>query len=419
MAGPETYRYNRPAMDPCTFQFEIAADGTARAGFGVVAAYVPAAESWPAVMVLANDPCHDPGRPIETMVAAAIRHVMARTGFPDANLCCVAVDALGRFAKVVPHWGGSPTPLIARIEFERFKTGNGVEAFLAETGAAGDVALAMLAAVVESPSTEEETPTVLEFLDTVESHGNLPVPSAIFRQVENAIATGDARRVATLLQSDPVIAASLINYANAAKFAAGNKTSSILKAVQRLGMSFVQRIVFVASMMNRYRKGRCAAFDYRGYWMNAIATGSAMRALMPQFRIPEPMADDAFAAGLVSSIGWLAVSETYPALMAKYLDCSAGSDPLTKIRAQRDIFPCPIRLVSERYLELFSFPEIVLATVAGKAADQRNWGECLAHATRAAQCLAPFDCLAVLPLADVPTACLKEWEKWQDFLVER
>lgn len=403
-------------MDPCTFQLEVAADGTARAGFGVVTAYVPAAEGWPAVVVLANDPCHDPGRPIDQMVPAAIQYVIARTGFSEANLCCVAIDAWGRFAKVVPHWRGSPTPVIARVEFERFKTGNGVEAFLTETGAAGEVALEMLSSVVESPGTQEETPTALEFLDAIESHGNLPVPSAICHQVERAVAEGDARRIAKLLQSDPVIAASLINYANAAKFAGGDKTSSLLKAVQRLGMTFVQRVVFVASMMMRYRKGRCAAFDYRGYWMNAIATGSAMRALMPQFGIPDTMADDAFAAGLVSNIGWLAVSESYPALMAKYLERCGSSDPLTKIRAQREIFPCPIRRVSERYLELFSFPEIVLATVAGKATDHRNWGECLAHALRVAQRLAPFNCLAVLPLAEVPQPCLQEWENWQDFL---
>ena len=406
-------------MEPCTFQFEVAANGSARAGFGVVAAYVPSAQGWPAVVVLAADPGHDPGRPIADIAPAALQYVIERTAFPDADTCYVGVDALGRFARVVPHWGGSPAPVIARVEFERFKTGNGAEAFLAETGAAGEVALEMLDSVVEAPRAQEETPTALEFLDAVAGHGNLPMPSSIFRQVEDAIATGDARRIATLLQADPVIAASLINYANAAKFAGGGKTASILKAVQRLGMSFVRRVVFVASMMARYRQGRCAAFDYGGYWMNGVATGAAMRALMPRFGIAETMADDAFAAGLMSSIGWLAVAETYPALMADYLDRCRGRDALARIRAQREIFPCPIRRVSERYLELFAFPDIVLATVAGKAAEQRNWGECLAHATRAAQMLAPFDCLAVLPLAEVPPACLKEWQIWQDFLAAR
>lgn len=406
-------------MEPLILQFEVAADGRTQTGFGVIAAYVPAAAGWPAVAVVADDPCHDPGRPIEQMAPAAFQYVIERTGFPPANLCCVVVDAVGRFAKAVPHWGGSPAPAIARVEFERFKTGNGVDAFLAETGAAGEVALEMLSSAGSTAGGEAETPTAREFLEAVEVHGNLPVPSAIFRQIEEAVAAGDARRIAALLQADPVIAASLINYANAARFSAGGRTSSILKAVQRLGMDFVRRLVFIASMMVRYRKGRCAAFDYRGYWLNAVAAGSAMRALMPQFGIAEDMADDAFAAGLVSSIGWLAVAETYPALMTKYLDRCRDSDPLTKIRAQREIFPCPIRQVSERYLELYAFPDIVLATVAGKAAAYRNWGECLAHALRVAQRLAPFACPAVMPLAEVPAPCLKEWENWRNFLASR
>lgn len=211
-------------MDPYTFQFEVTAEGIAQPGFGVIAAYVPAAEGWPAVVVLASDPGHDPGRPIETMVPAAIQYVIARTGFTEANLRCVAIDALGHFAKAVPHWGGSPTPVIAGIEFELFESGNGVDAYLAETGAAGEVALEMLSSVGEPSITLEETPTALEFLNAIESHGNLPVPSAIFRKVERAVAERDARIVAKLLQSDPVIATSLINYSNAAKFAGDSKT---------------------------------------------------------------------------------------------------------------------------------------------------------------------------------------------------
>src|SRR3989338_3773301 len=95
-------------------------------------------------------------------VAAAIQYVMARTGFPDKDICCVAIDAWGRFAKVMPRWCGCPTPVVAEIEFERFRTGNGIDAFLAETGATGEVALEMLSSVVEPPGSLEETPTATE-----------------------------------------------------------------------------------------------------------------------------------------------------------------------------------------------------------------------------------------------------------------
>lgn len=402
--------------NPRTYQFNVNRDGTVIEGYGVVVAFVPAETGGAALMLLANDPCHDPGRSIESMLAAAIQHVISVAGFAHDSLLCVAVDALGHFKKVVPHWGGSPLPLVERIELERFKSGSDADAFVAETGAVGEVALEMLSSMVVSPSMQEVMPSTRSFLETVELHENLPMPSSIYQQVESAVASGDARRVAKLLQSDPVIASALINHANAARFAATGKTSSLQKAVTRLGMSFIQRVVFVASMMTRYHQGSCRKFDYRGYWMNAIATGSAMCALMPQHGIPSKQVDDAFTVGLVSSIGWLVVAETYPALMEKYSK-HCNEDPLGKIRAQRELFPCPVRMVSERYLERLAFPKIVMQTVAGKnEPENRHWSECLAHAVRVAETLSPFKFLAVLPLAEIPAACQQEWLSWQEFL---
>ncbi|MBI4984735.1 MAG: HDOD domain-containing protein [Rhodocyclales bacterium] len=401
-------------MDPTTVQFEVPPNGEARPGFGVIAAYVPAAPPWPGVVALAADPLHDPGRPIDRMAPAAVAHVIATLAPPPEDLCWVTIDAWGRFVEAVPRWiGDTPLP---QIEFRRFRNGAGSDAFLAETGAAGEVALEMLAAVTTLPNLEEELPSEQSFLDAIEFSGNLPVPGAIFKAVEDAVAADDTRKVAALVQADPVIASSLLSHANAARFAGRPKTASVLEAVIRLGLSFVRRVVFVASMMKRYRRGQCREFDYQGYWMNAMATGSAMRALMPKFEIPARMADDAFAAGLVAGIGWLAISETYPALMANYLKRCRHGDALAKIRAQKELFPCPIRLVSERYLQRLAFPDIVLATVAGKTAANRNWGECLAHAVRVAQKVAPFDCLAVMPLTQLSPACEEEWASWQDFL---
>ena len=400
-------------MEPQIFQFEVPADGQARPGFGIIAAYVPAEMSWPAIVTLACDPYHDPGRPIKEMVPAAIRFVLAEIGAEPESLSWTVIDAVGRFSIAVPEWPGKVADTLPEVAYRRFPTGLGVEAFLKETGATGEVALEMLSAASEMPVTEEETPSMQEFLGAVEAHNNLPVPSTLFHMVEDAVRKGDIRKVASVLQSDPVISLSLINYANAARFAGADKTASVHQAVVRLGMDFVLRVVFVAAMMMRYQKGRCAEFNYQGYWMNALATGAAMRALLPDYGIPESMADDAHAAGLVAGIGWLAVAETYPALMTKYLQRCRGKDPLPKIRLQHDIFPCPIRLVSERYLQRFSFPDVVNSTVAGRSGGQHNLGECLARATRVAQNLAPLNCLAVLPMSQVPPACKEEWGHWQ------
>ena len=401
-------------MEPQTFEIGFDNSGQASAGFGVLAAYVPATDTNPPLTVLASDPRHEPDRSINELAPAAMAYVRANVSEDSRLWRWAIIGGNGQFTEAFPDWPltrGNP-----EVSFERFKSGLGLDAFFKETGAAGEAAMELLSAMVDTPNTVAETPTEREFLETVEIHGNLPAPGNIFRKVDAAVADGDARLIAAAIQPDPVLSLSLINSANAARFAAAGKTASVPQAVMRLGTGFVRRVVFVAEMMGRYQKGACATFDYRNFWMNSIATAAAMKALMPAYEIPERYADDAFTTGLVVGIGWLAVAETFPVLMASYVERCRGADPVTKSRAQREIFPCAIRMVSERYLERYAFPPIVQQTVAGKVGDDRTWYDCLAQAMRVAQALAPFECMAVPTTIPVPDPCREEWERWKSAL---
>jgi hypothetical protein len=408
-------------MDPKTYQLAINETGHAVPGEGILAAYVPHTQDGPAVFALACDPRHDPGVPINELAAAAMAFVHDELGATTeaadqaGRPIWAVIDSYGRFSEVLPVWssdaGGLPS-----IEFQRFPLGVSVDAFFKEAGASGEAAIELLSAIVEAPTLSDATPSQIDFLGAVEAHGNLPAPGAIFRKVEAASEEGDAKKMATAIQPDPVLSASLINSANAARFANAGKTASVPQAVLRLGTSFVRRVVFVAEMMARYQKGACATFDYRAYWMNAIATGAAMRGLMDEFQIPARYVDDTFTTGLVAGIGWLAVAETFPGLMAKYLERIKDADPITKARAQQELFPCPIRLVSERYLERIDFPPHIAHAVAGKPMDTIDWYDCLARATRIAQAMSPFECNAVPTTVPVPDVCREEWERWRTIL---
>lgn len=404
-------------MNPQTFEFAVGDDGIACPGHGIVASFVPATQGQPAVVALACDPRHDPGQPIQALAPAAVMRIDGQLGEAAEGVVWAVIDNFGRFNEAVPDF----TQLDAdgmriTVAFRRFPSGLSIDAFYKDVGAAAEAAIELLSALVEGPSMEAATPSMREFLDAVEAHGNLPAPGVIFRKVAVAAEEGDAREVANAIQPDPVISASLINYANAARFASGGKTASVPQAVTRLGTGFVKRVVFVAEMMARYQKGVCAGFDYRGFWLNAIATGAAMRALLPEYDIPARRADEAFTTGLVAGIGWLAVAETYPALMQRYLAQIREADPITKARAQREIFPCEICKVSERYLQRFEFPEVVHAAVAGRTDVDRQWYDVLARAIRVAQGMQAFDCLAIPTTIPVPESCREEWRHWQAFV---
>lgn len=402
-------------MNPVTFELSVSPAGQVTSGNGIVAAFVPAACDCPALVVAGAHPGHDPGLPLEQWAPPVVGHLFAALGQPG-GLRWAVVDNWGRFFEAVPLWSlefGAPP----QLTLKRFPAGAGVDAFTKELGAAAEAGLEMLSAVVERAVPPTETPTAREFLEAIEVHGNLPAPGALFQKVNGAAVKGDIKEAARVIRPDPVISATLLNYANAASFAAARKTASVAEAIQRLGMTHVRRVVFVAEMMARYQKGICPGFDYQGYWHNAIATGAAMRGLMVEFGIAAQFADDAFMAGLLSGIGWLAVAETFPALMADYLARTRDADPITKARAQNELFPCPMRKVSETYLGRFEFPETIRHALMGTpTGDGRVWFDCLARAIRAAQALSPFDCLAVPTTVAVPDACREEWQAWQGML---
>lgn len=396
--------------EPSTFELQIGLDRLATPGKGVLVAVVPPADETGAtpVVVLACDPRHDPGQPIADLAQPAIVFVRHALGEQVDGAVWAAIDNFGRFHEVL-NVGDMTVP----IRLEKFPDGGSVDAFFRVAGAAAEATIELLSAMLEAPRDYDTTPSEEEFLGAVEAHSNLPAPGAIFQKVDAAAHEGDAKAIAAAVQPDPVLSSSLINSANAARFAAAAKTGSVPQAVVRLGTGFVRRIVFVAEMMAKYQKGACKTFDYHGYWMNAVANGAAMRGLLTDFDINERMADEAFTAGLVSGIGWLAMAETFPDMMARYLERCKNADPITKARAYREIFPCPVNLVSERYLERFNFPDTIRGAITGRVEGQRNWFDCLARATRIANALVPFVCNPVPTTIPVPDACREEWDHWR------
>ncbi len=402
-------------MSPSVFEVSVSADGVVEPGKGVLAVFVPASDGSSPLVVAGCDPRHNPGKPIEGLAGPVFLHV--RTTLGDQNgLRWVVVDNWGRFFEALPHWAnrGQTAPV---LEFKRFPGGVGVDAFSKEMGASGDAALELLSTVVEGGIPETVPVSARQFLETIELHGNLPAPGALFRVVQTAALTGDVTAATRGIQADPVISATLINYANAAAFIRAGKTASVSEAIQRLGLDQVRRVVFVAEMMAKYQKGACAAFDYKAYWHNAVATGAAMRGLMESFEIPARLADEGFTTGLVSGMGWLAIAETYPNLMSDYIKLSTGRNATSKAKLQREVFPASIAEVTATYLARFDFPETIRSAITGvPTKDGWAWFDCLASASRVAQSLAPLPFLAFPQNIPVPDRCRDEWRNWQSLL---
>lgn len=396
-------------MDPTTFSLTLTPEGHAAPGLGILVAFVPGVENYPAVGVISGDPRNELGQPIEELAGPAIAFLQTQLTDYRAPINWVVIDSWGRFYEARLSESGNAM-------LSRLAAGLGLEAFSKAFGPGADTAMEMLSLIVEGQYPLDDSATAQDFLDAVSSHGNLPSPGALFQKVDLAATKGDVNEVCTAIKTDPVILSSVLSYANTAAHGP-RKTANAAEAVQRLGMSQVRRIVFIAEMMARYRKGACPDFDYRAYWHNAIATGAAMRGLLERYEIPARLGDDAFAIGLFASIGWLVLAETSPALVSRYLERARDADPVTKARLQQELIPCPVRQISATYLARYAFPDTIGAAIVGNSAQGSwAWFDCLASATRVGQALVKFDCLAIPNSLPVPPACAEEWQRWQQFL---
>lgn len=395
-------------MNSATFELTLSAEGSAVPGRGILAAFAPPSAGYAGVVVAGGDPRHTTSHVIEDVAAPAFAHIYAAIERPTP-LRWAIVDQWGRFFEAVPHWQGMAGRPLVRLR--RFPGGNGIDAFAKELGTPGEDCLEMLSAVIEGSIELPPPTTEREFLEAITSHGRLPAPGTLFQRVAAAASTGDLAAAIGAIETEPAIAALLLDRSGAPAGA-----GSLADAAQSLGLGCVKRVVFIAEMMERYRQGACPAFDYTAYWQNALATGAAMRGLMRKFGIPERLADEGFATGLLAGIGWLAVAETFPSLMSRYLELARDATPIAKTRAQAQLFPCSIRQISAHYLARFGFAESIRSPIAGKPLeDGWNWFDCLASAIRVGQALSPFDCLPLPRAIPVPESCRAEWRRWRHF----
>ncbi len=116
--------------------------------------------------------------------------------------------------------------------------------------------------------------------------------------------------IARVVQTDPALSSRLIRLANSGSMIA-RPVVSLQEAVVRLGMASVRQLALGFSLLDQYRAGNCAAFDYASYWSHSLLMGLSMQALGERVRVAPT--DELFVCGLLAQIGRLALATAYPA----------------------------------------------------------------------------------------------------------
>ncbi|MBS1228191.1 MAG: response regulator receiver modulated diguanylate cyclase [Proteobacteria bacterium] len=165
--------------------------------------------------------------------------------------------------------------------------------------------------------------------------GKLLSPKGVALAIIHLLQRDDYRvaDLVQLVQSDPAIAGRVLYFANAAIFGRSRPIVSLHGAIIALGTFRLRDLVIGLSVMNEHRQGRCAAFDYEGFWAHSLATAIACQQLAHFAQIAS---EELFTIGLLSRIGELALASIFPQEYSELLVAARESKlDLTPIEQQR------------------------------------------------------------------------------------
>jgi diguanylate cyclase (GGDEF)-like protein len=140
----------------------------------------------------------------------------------------------------------------------------------------------------------------------------------------------DFGELASLVSSDPSLAARLLRLANSCAFAGRTDVTSVQNALTRLGLRLTQATVLGFALVTE-TKGP-AGLDTGAFWRFALTTSQAARVLAQVTKAEDP--DDAFAAGLLQDVGVLAFAcalpDRYPLIVARHYREAVPLDELER-----------------------------------------------------------------------------------------
>lgn len=213
--------------------------------------------------------------------------------------------------------------------------------------------------------------------EAFKANGHLPSPRGVALQIIQLADKDDTttQQIARLIGSDPALAGRIIKVANLLVHREGRPVTSIMDAVTVQGIRSVRQLALSLSLIEDFRTGKCAGFDYQKFWAHSVCTGIAAQQIVVRMEVGA--ADEAFLLGLLSRIGRLALATLFPEEYATIL--AQAADNLTEL--ERDAFEIDHNQITAAMLSDWGMPglfqEIALHLEYPEASQfhegERNW----------------------------------------------
>lgn len=118
--------------------------------------------------------------------------------------------------------------------------------------------------------------------------------------------------IADIISRDPVITGKLLRVANSVAYSRGVEVTSVLNAIQRVGLREVRAICVVLAVVDAFADTN-GSLDLRQFWDHSAAVGRVAQLLSRKLQLNTAVGtDDIYVSGLLHDVGILLLSQFFP-----------------------------------------------------------------------------------------------------------
>jgi HD-like signal output (HDOD) protein len=176
--------------------------------------------------------------------------------------------------------------------------------------------------------------------------------------------------IAAIIEKDPVITGRLLRLANSTHYRRGSEVTTVLGAIQRVGLREVRAICVVLAVVDAFSRVK-GDLDLRHFWDHSAAVGRVAQLINTKLPRDEGVgADDVYVAGLLHDVGILLLDQFFQERFRMNLHARIASDwPLWKVEQER--MGMDHAEVGSLLVKQWALPEAMSQCIAGHHQPER------------------------------------------------
>ena len=168
--------------------------------------------------------------------------------------------------------------------------------------------------LIQNLSRAKKPPMNKKVHEIIGKIGALPCPSEIFLELSSALnsSASSIHDISDIVSRDPALTAKALQIVNSAQFGSARRITSIMEAVQMIGLDLVRAIAGGLQIFKFYDSEKYPGMHLGELWKHSLKVAFVARTLSELEGLPVRMCSEAFTIGLLHDVGKLILATNAP-----------------------------------------------------------------------------------------------------------